>query len=49
MSALIHSASESKTGRYIVCPIELMTSLTSQQKKILQNNAKLVGLFLGEI
>jgi hypothetical protein len=49
MSALIHSASECKTGRYIVCPIELMTSLTSQQKKILQNHAKLIVLFSGQI
>lgn len=32
MSALLHSAAECKTGRYIVCPPELMTKLTSQQQ-----------------
>ena len=32
MSALLHSAAECKTGRYIVCPPELMSQLTSQQQ-----------------
>lgn len=49
MSALIHSASKCKTGRYIVCPIELMTSLTSQQKKILKSYANLILSFSGQI
>jgi hypothetical protein len=34
MSALLHSAAECKTGRYIVCPPELMTQLTSQQQRV---------------
>jgi hypothetical protein len=34
MSALLHSAAECKTGRYIVCPPELMTQLTSQQQLV---------------
>ncbi|MDH3560238.1 MAG: hypothetical protein OEN52_04710 [Gammaproteobacteria bacterium] len=32
MSALLHSAAECKTGRYIVCPPELMSQLQSQQQ-----------------
>ncbi len=32
MSALLNSAAECKTGRYIVCPPELMSKLTSQQQ-----------------
>lgn len=32
MSALLSSAAECKTGRYIVCPAELMIKLTSQQQ-----------------
>ncbi len=32
MSALLSSAAECRTGRYIVCPIELMTRLSSQQE-----------------
>jgi hypothetical protein len=32
MSALLNSAAECKTGRYIVCPPELMSKLTSQQR-----------------
>jgi len=32
MSALLHSAAECKTGRYIVCPPELMRKLASQQQ-----------------
>ncbi len=32
MSALLYSAAECKTGRYIVCPPELMRKLTSQQQ-----------------
>lgn len=32
MSALLHSAAECKTGRYIVCPPELMSKLQSQQQ-----------------
>ncbi|MDH3980751.1 MAG: hypothetical protein OEU91_09615 [Gammaproteobacteria bacterium] len=32
MSALLNSAAECKTGRYIVCPPELMTKLTTQQQ-----------------
>lgn len=34
MSALLSSAAECKTGRYIVCPPELMTKLSSQQQLI---------------
>ncbi len=34
MSALLSSAAECKTGRYIVCPVELMRTLTSQQQLI---------------
>jgi len=37
MSALLHSAAECKTGRYIVCPVSLMENLQAQQKKILEN------------
>ena len=37
MSALLHSAAECKTGRYIVCPPELMTKLTSQQQLLLKD------------
>ena len=37
MSALLHSAAECKTGRYIVCPPELMTKLASQQKLLAQD------------
>ncbi len=32
MSALLHSAAECKTGRYIVCPPELMKQLEAQQQ-----------------
>jgi hypothetical protein len=32
MSALLHSAAECKTGRYIVCPAGLMSQLSSQQR-----------------
>jgi len=32
MSALLSSAAECKTGRYIVCPAALMIKLTSQQQ-----------------
>jgi hypothetical protein len=32
MSALLSSAAECKTGRYIVCPPELMTKLKTQQQ-----------------
>ncbi|GMQ88185.1 MAG: hypothetical protein BMS9Abin08_1413 [Gammaproteobacteria bacterium] len=32
MSALLYSAAECKTGRYIVCPPELMRKLASQQQ-----------------
>ncbi len=32
MSALLYSAAECKTGRYIVCPPELMRRLASQQQ-----------------
>ena len=32
MSALLHAAAECKTGRYIVCPPELMSQLVSQQQ-----------------
>jgi len=37
MSALLHSAAECKTGRYIVCPVSLMDNLQTQQKKIHKN------------
>ena len=36
MSALLHSAAECKTGRYIVCPAELMRNLESQQQLLWQ-------------
>lgn len=36
MSALLHSAAECKTGRFIVCPADLMTSLQSQQQLLSQ-------------
>lgn len=32
MSALLSSAAECRTGRYIVCPAELMTKLKAQQQ-----------------
>ncbi|VAW63149.1 hypothetical protein MNBD_GAMMA08-690 [hydrothermal vent metagenome] len=34
MSALIQSAAACKTGRYIVCPIELRQQLLTQQKRL---------------
>ncbi len=37
MSALLSSAAGCKTGRYIVCPIELMTQLSSQQRILAQD------------
>ncbi len=36
MSALLNSAAECKTGRFIVCPADLMTSLKSQQQLLYQ-------------
>ena len=32
MAALLNAAAECKTGRYIICPVELMRQLDSQQK-----------------
>lgn len=37
MSALIQSAAACKTGRYIVCPIELRQQLLTQQKRLHQS------------
>ncbi len=37
MSALLSSAAECKTGRYIVCPPELMTRLRTQQQLLFRN------------
>ncbi len=34
MSALLQSAADCKTGRYIVCPPELMQQLRSQQTRL---------------
>jgi len=43
MSALIHSASECKTGRYIVCPVALMSNLNAQQQKLTDNYLTMVA------
>ena len=34
MSALLHAAAECKTGRYIVCPADLMARLQTQMSEI---------------
>ncbi len=34
MAALLNAAAECKTGRYITCPADLMTSLESQQGRL---------------
>lgn len=41
MSALLHAAAKCKTGRYIVCPPELMQQLTAQQQRLASALARL--------
>ena len=41
MSALLSSASECRTGRYIVCPLELMRKLSAQQQLLFKDLERL--------
>lgn len=34
MSALLHAAAQCKTGRYVVCPADLIRQLVAQQQRI---------------
>jgi len=44
LSALLHAAAECKTGRYIVCPPELMSRLRAQQATVSGQLEKLGSL-----